>query len=121
MRQLAHKTIGVAFWALLVLLWIQLIRDRKAGAEHIAYSVTYVAAIGGAVLAVTLWWIRHNTGIYQRKGPRTGRPEVPPRTDEDRLGRPIRWLLPAGPEGAEQAGHLIVELDGSAKVYLEAG
>ena len=79
-----------------------------------------MAAIGGAVLAVTLWWIRHNTRIYQRKGPRTGRPEIAPRTDADRLGRPIRWQNAGGAEGACEVGHLRVELDGSAKVYVEA-
>ena len=31
----------------------------------------------GAVLAVTIWWIRHNVSIYRRKGPRRGRPDTP--------------------------------------------
>ena len=120
MRQLAHKAIGVAFWALLVVLWILLIRDHKAGGRNIAYSVQYLAMVGGAVLAVTLWWIHHNRRIYRRKGPRTGRPEMPPRTDEDRLGRPIRWQTEGGAAGAREVGHLLVELDGPAKVYLQA-
>jgi hypothetical protein len=120
MRQLGHKAIGVAFWAVLILLWILLIRDHKAGGRNIVYSVQYLAMIGGAVLAVTLWWIRHNTRIYQRKGPRTGRPEIPARIDEDRLGRPIRWATDGGAAGALDAGHLVVDLDGPAKVYLEA-
>lgn len=120
MRQLAHKAIGVAFWTLLVVLWILLIRDHKAGGRNIAYSVQYLAMVGGAVLSVTLWWIHHNRRIYRRKGPRTGRPEMPPRTDEDRLGRPIRWQTEGGPAGACDVGHLLVELDGAAKVYLQA-
>ena len=121
MRQIGHRAIGVAFWALLGVLWILLIRGHRAGAQNIAYSVSYLAAVAGAVLAVTLWWIHHNTGIYRRKGARTGRPESPPRTDEDRLGRPIRWQLRRGPKGAVKAGHLVVELDGAAKVYKRAG
>jgi hypothetical protein len=120
MRQLAHKAIGVVFWTLVVVLWILLIRDHKAGGRNIAYSVQYLAMIGGAVLAVTLWWIRHNTRIYRRKGPRTGRPEIAPRTDEDRLGRPIRWQTEGGADGARDAGHIVVVLDGAAKVYLQA-
>lgn len=118
MRQLAHTAIGLCFWALMIVLWVMLVVDDKAGAANIAYSVTYIAVIVGAVLAVTLWWIRHNTTIYRRKGPRTGRPAIAPRTDEDRLGRPIRWQLDGGPGAAVVAGHLVVELDGSAKVYL---
>lgn len=120
MRQLAHKAIGVVFWTLVVVLWILLIRDHKAGGRNIAYSVQYLAMIGGAVFAVTLWWIRHNTRIYRRKGPRTGRPEIAPRTDEDRLGRPIRWQTEGGADGARDAGHIVVVLDGAAKVYLQA-
>jgi hypothetical protein len=120
MRQLGHIVVGVAFWALLIVLWVLLVVERKAGGASIAYSVQYVSAVGGAVLAVTLWWIRHNTRIYRRKGPRTGRPRIPPRIDEDRLGRPIRWQTDGGPEGALDIAHLRVELDGQAKVYVEA-
>jgi hypothetical protein len=120
MRQLGHIVVGVAFWALLIVLWVLLVVEHKAGSASIAYSVQYVSAIGGAVLAVTLWWIRHNTRIYRRKGPRMGRPRIPPRIDEDRLGRPIRWQTENGAAGALDAAHLRVELDGQAKVYVEA-
>jgi hypothetical protein len=120
MRQAAHTAIGLAFWALLILLWVKLARDGQAGAANIAYSIQYLSVVAGAVLAVTVWWIRHNTRIYRRKGPRTGRPEVVPRCDEDRLGRPVRWQLEDGVEGAREAAHLIVDLDGEAKVYRAA-
>jgi hypothetical protein len=120
MRQLGHIVVGLAFWALLVVLWILLVLERKAGGASLVYSVQYVCAVGGAVLAVTTWWIRHNTRIYKRKGPRTGRPSVPPRLDEDRLGRAIRWQNEGGAEGALEITHLRVELDGAAKVYVEA-
>jgi hypothetical protein len=120
MRQLGHKAIGLAFWVLLLLLWVKLVRDDKAGGQNIAYSLQYLAVITGAVLAVTLFWIRHNTRIYRRKGPRTGRPQVSPRLDQDRLGRPLRWQLEGGAEAALAATHLVVDLDGEAKVYREA-
>jgi hypothetical protein len=120
MRQVGHIAVGVAFWALLIVLWTLLVLERKAAGASIAYSVQYVSAVGGAVLAVTLWWIRHNKQIYRRKGPRTGRPRIPPRIDEDRLGRPIRWQTDGGAEGALDVAHLRVELDGDAKVYVEA-
>ena len=109
--------------------WSQIVERRrvqmeaayaKAGMSNVTYSVTYLAIVAGAVLAVTLWWIRHNTGIYRRKGQRTGRPTVAPRTDEDRLGRPLRWQLEGGAPAATAATHLVIELDGAAKVYVEA-
>jgi hypothetical protein len=120
MRQLLHKAIGAFFWLVVVALWVMLVRGGKAGGQNIAYSVEYVAMVSGAVLAVTLWWIRHNMGIYRRKGPRSARVDQLPRTDEDRLGRPLRWQLEGGPDGALAAGHLVVDLDGEAKVYRAA-
>lgn len=119
MREAGHILVGVAFWALLIVLWVTLVAERKAGPDSLAYSLQYVSAVSGAVLAVTLWWIHHNRRIYRRKGPRTGRPRIEPRTDEDRLGRPIRWQLDGGPECALDSAHLRVELDGDAKVYRE--
>ena len=121
MRQYVHKAIGLAFWILLIVLWILLVVEGKAAPRNIAYSAQYLAIVAGAVLTITLYWIRHNTRIYRRKGPRTGRPPLLPALDEDRLGRPIRWQLDGGAEGAVDVGHLVVHLDGSAKVYTVGG
>jgi hypothetical protein len=120
MRQSLHKLVGVLFWALLIICWFMLVIEHKAGRANIAYSVQYLAVVAGAVLAVTLWWIRHNTSIYRKKGPRMGRPEILARIDEDRLGRPLRWQLDGGATEALATSHLVVELDGAAKVYREA-
>ena len=117
MRQAFHKAIGLFFWLVMVMLWVLLVRDHKAGGGDVVYSVQYLALVGGAVLAVTLWWIRHNQAIYRRKGLRSGRPDVPPPTDQDRLGRPIRWQMDGGAAAALEVGHLVVEIDGQAKVY----
>jgi hypothetical protein len=121
MRQFLHKLIGIFFWVVIVALWLLLVVEDRAGSANIAYSVQYVGAIAGVVLALTLWWIRHNLSIYRRKGARVGRPELAPRTDADRLGRPLRWQLGGGAIGALHVSHLVVELDGDAKVYREAG
>jgi hypothetical protein len=75
----------------------------------------------GAVLAVTIWWIRHNVAIYRRKGPRRGRPENPPRTDEDRLGRDVAWTMPGGAPAALAERHLVVEVVGDLKTYRREG
>lgn len=121
MRQLLHKLIGVFFWLVMVGCWALLIAEGKAGSANITYSVQYLGVVGAAVLTVTLLWIRHNTRIYRRKGPRMGRPEMVPRTDEDRLGRPIHWQLDGGAIAALGVPHLIVELDDDVKVYRIGG
>ncbi len=97
-RQLVHKLIGIAFWILLVGCWVALWATGRVGAGNLTYSVQYVAIIAGAVLAVTVWWIRHNVRIHAKKGPRGLRPPEPPRTDEAlapalarvHRGRPLR-------------------------------
>jgi hypothetical protein len=121
MRQLLHKLIGVFFWLVMVGCWALLIAEGKAGSANITYSVQYLGVVGAAVLTVTLLWIRHNTRIYHRKGPRLGRPEMVPRTDEDRLGRPIHWRLDGGAIAALGVPHLVVELDDDVKVYRIGG
>ena len=117
MRQFLHKVIGAAFWLLLIGLWVLLALEGRASGAAFRDTGLRLAALMGVVLAVTIWWIRHNVGIYRRKGPRTGRPSQPPRTDEDRLGRHLRWDLAGGPIAARERAHLVVELDGDVKSY----
>ena len=117
MRHRFHQLIGISFWLLLIAMWIQLLRGDEVNLSHIVESVGYVTLIAGAVLAVTLYWVRHNIGIHRRKGPRSSSPPRAPRIDEDRLGRPLRWSLPGGHPGALEEWHLVVEIDSGAKVY----
>jgi hypothetical protein len=117
MRHATHQLIGIAFWLLLIGMWIQLLRGDAVTLSHIGHSVQYVAVVAGAVLAVTLCWVRHNIGIHRRKGPRTAGHAKAPRIDEDRLGRPLRWSVPGGHRGALDAAHLVVEMKAGTKVY----
>src|SRR3954464_4620588 len=121
MRQKAHIVIGLAFWALFAALWVKLFADHKAGLAAFRDTGIQLAAVVAVVVAVTTWWIRHNVGIYRRKGPRRGRPSRPPRTDEDRLRRPVPRALPGRAIAAGEHAHLIVELDGDVKTYRRAG
>jgi hypothetical protein len=120
MRQALHIAIGLAFWALLAGLWALLALEGKTTGAAFRDTGLELAALMGAVLAITIWWIRHNVGIYRRKGPRRGHPELEPRTDEDRLGHALRWALDDGAPGAMTAQHLVVELDGTLKTYRKA-
>jgi hypothetical protein len=117
MRQVAHIFIAIAFWLVLAGLWVLLVAEDKATAAAFRDTAFQVAIVVGVVLAVTTWWIRHNVGIYRRKGPRQGRASVAPRVDEDRLGRKLRWSMPGGVHTARAQRHLVVDLDGDDKVY----
>jgi hypothetical protein len=121
MRQFAHKVIGAAFWLLLIGLWVLLATEGKASGDAFRDTGIWLAALMGAVLAVTIWWIRHNVAIYRRKGPRRGRAENPPRTDEDRLGRGVAWAMDGGAPNARTERHLVVEIAGDVKTYRQAG
>jgi hypothetical protein len=117
MRQVVHKLVGVACWILIGVLWVMLVRDGRASSTALGGTAVELAALSGVVLAVTIWWVRHNVGIYRRKGPRQGRASTPPRTDEDRLGRALCWSLAGGALAASRAEHLIVEVNGDVKTY----
>ena len=68
MRQAVHIGFGIAFWALLVGLWVLLAVDGRASGAAFRDTGLQLAALTGAVLAITVWWIRHNVGIYRRSG-----------------------------------------------------
>jgi hypothetical protein len=121
MRQALHIAIGLAFWALLAVLWLLLALEGKTTGAAFRDTGLQLAALMGAVLAITIWWIRHNVGIYRRKGPRRGRPDSPPRTDEDRLGRNVAWAMPGGAPAALAERHLVVEIAGDLKTYRRDG
>jgi hypothetical protein len=117
MRQVVHAIVGIAFWLLLAALWVMLVLGHKATGAAFRGAGFQVAVLTGVVFAITMWWIRHNVGIYRRKGPRTERANQPPRTDEDRLGRRLRWAMPGGARTARAQQHLVIELDGDVKTY----
>jgi fatty acid desaturase len=117
MRQALHIAIGIAFWVVLAALWALLAVDGRASGAAFRDTGVMLAALMGVVLAVTIWWIHHNVGIYRRKGARAGRPENPPRTDEDRLGRQVAWGLSGGAPAALLQRHLVVEVADDLKTY----
>lgn len=121
MRQAGHIAIALFFWLLMAGLWVMLAVEGKASGAAFRDTGIQLAALIGAVLAITTWWVRHNVGIYRKKGPRQGRAELAPRTDEDRLGHDLRWELAGGVAGAAAAQRLVIELDGDVKTYRREG
>jgi hypothetical protein len=120
MRQALHVVTAIAFWAITAVLWYVLWMQHKATPASVLDSATRVAVCLGIVLGVTMWWVSHNVAINRRKGPRTGRPALPPNTHNDRLGRRLVWALDGGAEDAAAAGHLVVDTDGFVKTYRSA-
>jgi hypothetical protein len=116
-RQTVQIVVGLAFWALTLLLWGLLWVEHKATRAALLDGATRVTVCVGIVLGLTMWWISHNVAISRRKGPRMGRPEVPANTETDRLDRRLVWALDGEVDGASKASHLVVEVEGDAKSY----
>lgn len=117
MRQALHIVVGIAFWALTVMLWWLLWAEHKATGAALFDSAARVAVCIGIVLGLTMWWVSHNVAIHRRKGPRRRRLDVPADTTGDRLGRAVAWRVAGGVEGARTADHLVLDVDGDLKVY----
>lgn len=120
MRQFFHVVVALGCWVLLAAFWVALAVEGKATGPALRDTAFEVAALTGVVFAVTMWWVRHNVGIYNRKGPREGRPALPPPTDVDRLGRRLRWAMPGGARTAASQQHLVIELAAETKIYRRA-
>ena len=117
MNRTLQTAIGIASWVLLIGLWIQLALEGHVSLSGVEGAAIELGLLSGAVIGVTMLWVHHNIRIYRRKGPRTGRAENVPRSDEDRLGHPIRWDLPGGVHGARDTRLLTVRLDDGTKIY----
>lgn len=101
--------VGVLSWLVLVLAWwLVLERDPRTWVYEL--SVPVVSAV--VVTVVTLYWVRHNLGIYQRKGPRRGVPAVDDPWTRDSLGRRLE-LAP----DLDRARVVRLELHGHVKRY----
>lgn len=117
LRQLAHVAVALVSWLVFALLWVLLFRQGKLGGDAIRVSAETVGGTVLGVAIVTLAWVSHNLRIYRRKGPRKGRPFQAPRTDVDRLDRPVKWEFSGGHKQARKACLVVVELDGEVKRY----
>lgn len=100
---------GVVAWVVLGLAWWDVLRRdaRTWLPELLVPAVSLVV-----VFVVTLVWVRHNRGIYRRKGPRQGLPGVDEPWVVDSLGRRLE-LAP----DASDAAVVRVVLEGDVKRY----
>jgi hypothetical protein len=101
--------VGALSWiALAAAWWAVLQRDSRTWVPELL--VPAVALV--VVTALTLLWVRHNLGIFQRKGPRTGLPETHAPWERDSLGRHLDL-----PVAALSARQVTLVLDGDVKRY----
>jgi hypothetical protein len=98
---LSWLALGAAWWGVLR-------RDSRTWLPELLVPVVALVV----VTALTLLWVRHNLGIYQRKGPRTGLPHSDAPWLTDSLGRHLDL-----PVAALSARHVRLVLDGDTKRY----
>ena len=118
MSQFGQKLVGVLFWLVMIFMWVILVRQHKAGPANITYSVQYLSIVTGAVLAITIWWIRHNQRIFREEGsaPRPRRDPAEPGGGPPRP--PLTWAVRGGTYQASRARHLVVDVEEDGrKVY----
>lgn len=89
LRGYLHAAIAVAAWILFFFWWRQVLGFTRR--EDLIFVLVFLLLAVAAATVVNLAWVRHNVGIYRRKGPRTRVTEVSEDWGSDSLGRPIRW------------------------------
>lgn len=92
-RGYVHAAIAVAAWILFFYWWRQVLGFTRR--QDVVFVLVFLLVAVAAATALNLAWVRHNVGIYRRKGPRTRVTEVSEDWGSDTLGRPVRWP-PAG-------------------------
>lgn len=73
-RDLAHVVLLVVPWAVFGWLWWRVALSTTAGELLNAFGLVVLVAV--FCVPLTMLWIAHNVRIFERKGPRTGRPTV---------------------------------------------
>ena len=80
-----HTFLAVMTWLLFVYWWNQVIPQISVEDASVAFLVIFLTLFITSVL--TLLWVRHNLGIFRRKGPRKNLPFVSEERDADYLGK----------------------------------
>lgn len=99
-------------WLLFVWSWIRVAQETSVGT--VLSGIVVLAVMTVVAVAITLWWILHNLGIYKRKGPRRSVPLVMPEYRNDFLGRDLDgdWML------LRRSSVVLVRMDEGDKRFL---
>jgi len=88
LRGLCHTLIAAGAWVLFFFWWRQVLGFTRR--EDVIFVLIFIGVTGVATTLLNLIWVRHNIGIFRRKGPRTRVTEVSQDRSSDSLGRPIQ-------------------------------
>ena len=111
-RDLVHGVFLVGAWALILVLWVRVLRGTSPDVLLLAGGSVLVCGIGS--VAATRVWIAHNVAIHRRKGPRGAVPEVALEYVHDGVGRAVAAAWP----DVRAAGIVVVCASPARKVFL---
>lgn len=111
-RDLVHGAFLAGAWALILVLWVRVLRGTSPDVLLLAGGAVLVCGI--ASVAATRLWIAHNVGIHRRKGPRAAVPEVALDYGHDWLGRAVAASWP----DVRAAGIVVVCASPARKAFL---
>jgi hypothetical protein len=86
-KGILHALLAVLTWILFISWWNQVIPQITVEDASMAFLVIFLTFLICSVL--TLLWVRHNVGIFRRKGPRKNLPPVFDERETDYLGRKL--------------------------------
>jgi hypothetical protein len=78
-------------WGFFALAWVKVILEE--GFSRVPFTLLVLLVVTVTVLSSTALWIRHNIGIYRRKGPRRAAPSIAVEGETDFLGNRLigKW------------------------------
>jgi len=91
LRGFCHALIAVGAWVLFFFWWRQVLGFTRS--QDVIFVLIFIGITVVVTTLLNLIWVRHNIGIFRRKGPRMRVTEVSQDRASDSLGRPIQ--LPA--------------------------
>lgn len=109
-RRLAHVLVLTGGWALFVGAWWRVLTT-----QNVTYPVLGWLILGALFVfpLVTLFWVRHNIEIFERKGPRLRVRSADERYERDWEGRTIN----ADWQGVRSAREIEIAVDAGQKNY----
>ena len=111
LRTAAQYGLLLPLWVLFFWAWERVLSSWPS--TDLFASLRLLALIGSLCGVVITLWIRHNIGIFRRKGPRMGVRQASMSFSRDSLGREVALSAP----DVFQARCVVVGLEGGRKVY----